>query len=198
MQTALVTAAHPERTRVEDMVRTVYERVYGARIDSFPPLMAAVLGDDGRALCAAGLRTDGSGFFSECYLDVPVEVGIASAAREPVSRGHVLEVTTLAAAKPGLSLVLVGSVIEHARRQGIRWGMFTATAPLRRALGRAGLTLHQLAPAVASRVPDPAIWGSYYQTRPWVCAVATPRAPFSQADGMTAPASVQRGVAAVA
>lgn len=174
MDTRLLAGDDPARTRAEQMVRTVYRETYGASIDGFPPLMAAVLDEHGRALCAAGLRDAAIGFFSECYLDVPVETGIAAAAREPVTRDRVLEVTTLAAVHPGLALDLVAFVIEHGRFRGMRFGIFTATAPLRRALARAGLELHALAPATAARVARPRQWGCYYRTRPWVCAVADP------------------------
>lgn len=135
MNTTLLARAHPGRDRVEEMVRTVYANTYGARIASFPDLMAAVVDRAGEPLCAAGLRTAASGYFSECYLDLPVEASIAAAAREPVARGQVLEVTTLASVRSALSPALVRFVIEFAGSMGICWGTFTVTARLRRAHG---------------------------------------------------------------
>jgi hypothetical protein len=174
MLITLLGREHPARAGAEQLVRDVYAAAYQARIASFPPLLVAALDDSGRPRCAAGLRTADTGFFSEHYLDAPVEASISACAREPVARSQVLEVTTLAGVEPGLALDVVAFVIAHGRARGMRWGMCTATEPLRRALARAGLALHVLAPAVADRVPDPAQWGSYYRTRPRVCAIADP------------------------
>lgn len=175
MHISLLRAGHPARAHTERMIRQVYASAYGARLGSFPPLLVAALDARDRPLCAAGLRTQHTGFFSECYLDAPVETSISTMAGEPVARGEVIEVTTLAGVAPGLALDLAAFVIAHARRAGMHWGLFTATAPLRRALARAGLGARDLAPALAERVSDAARWGSYYRTSPRVCAVAAPR-----------------------
>jgi len=175
MHIALLGADHPARTHTEHMIRNVYASTYGALIEAFPPLLVAALNAHGQPLCAAGLRNQRTGFFSECYLDAPVEASISTVAGAPVARGEIIEVTTLAGVAPGLALDLAAFVIAHGRRAGMHWGLFTATAPLRRALTRAGLGTRDLAPARAERVPDAASWGSYYRMRPRVCAVADPR-----------------------
>jgi hypothetical protein len=118
-------------------------------------------------------------------------------AGEPVARGEIIEVTTLAGVAPGLALDLAAFVIAHGRRTGMHWGLFTATAPLRRALARIGLGARDLAPALAERVCDASRWGSYYRTRPRVCAVADPRRtpvpvplfPLARASALPAPAT---------
>ncbi len=176
MTPLLVTEDHPARRRAEAMVRAVYARAFGARIDRFPALMAAVLDERGVPRCAAGLRSTADGLFSERYLSVPAEQSISGAVGRPVPRAAIMEVTTLAAAEAGCALDLVRFAIEHGHRRGMRWGLCTVIAPLRRALAHAGLDLHLLAPASAERVPDPASWGSYYRRDPWVCAIPDPLA----------------------
>lgn len=198
MHISLLGAGHPARTRTERMIRHVYASAYGACIDSFPPLLVAALDAHDRPLCAAGLRTEHTGFFSECYLDTPVQTSISSMAGVPVARGEIIEVTTLAGVAPGLALDLAAFVIAHGRRAGMHWGLFTATAPLRRALARAGMGVRDLAPALPERVCDASRWGSYYRTNPRVCAVADPRRTplpvrlFAPARAAALPATVTR------
>ncbi|MCP5155292.1 MAG: thermostable hemolysin [Ectothiorhodospiraceae bacterium] len=179
MRPILVPPDHPLRAATEHMVRDAYAARYGASLGALPPLLAAVLDATGAPACAAGLRDAESGFFSECYLEVPVESRLASLARCPVARDSVLEVTSLAARSPGLTATLVGFVLTHGRDAGKRWGIFTATATLRRALARRGIVASLLAPADASRVPDPERWGSYYACDPWVCVVGADAAEVS-------------------
>ena len=52
----------------------------------------------------------------------------------------------------------------------MEWGVFTATAPLRRLLRRAGMTHSELGAARPERLSDPSVWGSYYASDPRVCA----------------------------
>jgi hypothetical protein len=54
---------------------------------------------------------------------------------------------------------------------GADWALFTATAPLRRLLGRLDIPFVAMAAATADRVTDAARWGRYYDCDPWVCAV---------------------------
>lgn len=167
----LVSPSHALRAEVERCIREVYARMFRATGLSFPSTLIAVLDDDGRPLCAAGLRTAVDGFFSEIYLDAPIEQRLSEGSGRAVARHAVLEVTTLASrsveASPGFlrQLALFGSCA------GFGWSFFTATARLRRLLSRLGMPLVDLAPADPRRLPDAARWGSYYAHAPRVCAV---------------------------
>lgn len=172
MQFRIVDSNDPSRTEVEELIRSVYRDRYNATIDSFPENLAVALSPDGVPVCAAGVRTIDTGFFSEIYLDHPVEQAIAQLATEPVARGTILEVTTLAALRPGAAFRLIDFIIANGRETGMRWGLFTATRPLRHALLRAGAGLIELARAEPHRVSNPADWGSYYDTSPFVCAIS--------------------------
>lgn len=160
------------RGAVETMIRSVYRARYGAEITDFPPRLAALFDGRGAPLCAAGLRDDDTGFFSEIYLNQSVESAIAQLAREPVDRKSILEVTTLAAAHPGHALKLVDHIVADGEARGMRWGLFTATRPLRIGLRRSGAGVLELALADRNRVPNARQWGSYYETNPIVCAVS--------------------------
>ncbi|RVU33898.1 hypothetical protein EOI86_22465 [Hwanghaeella grinnelliae] len=172
MPFAIIRPDDRRRTAVETMIRSVYRDRYQAMIADFPPCLAALFNADNVPLCAAGLRDDDSGFFSEVYLDQSVEASIARLAREPVARTSILEVTTLAASHPGHALKLVDHIVADGEQRGMKWGLFTATRPLRIGLRRSGAGVLEIALAEQHRVENAEQWGSYYETNPIVCAVS--------------------------
>ena len=174
MQTRIITRDEPDRSAVEDMVRTVYFDRYGAWIEFFPDRMAAVFDSDQLPVCAAGLRDAVTGFFSEAYIDDPVEHAIAVASGLLPDRNTVLEVTTLAAVRSGYVLQLLNFIMAEATLRQMTWGLFTATRQLRLALQRIKAPVFDLAAADSARIANATLWGSYYSTDPRVCAIAGP------------------------
>lgn len=163
------------------MARTYY-RAYGAELKTFSTRIMATVGAEGRILCAAGLRTDAEGFFSDIYVDRGCAQAIAATVGEPVADNELIEVVNMASQSQCAALPLLDAITRSGREMGKRWGVFTATTHLRRLLKRAGLPLIELAPAHAERCDDPAMWGSYYAAAPWVCALrdtASARLAFS-------------------
>lgn len=177
MRFELVARHHARRADVERMVRQAFREEYGARIDGFPDLMVAVFDGSDRTQCAAGLRDFETGFFSEQYLDAPIEQAIAAAAGvAAVAREVILELGSLAALRPGGLLFLLRGFAEFGLGAGYRWGVFTATERLRRLAARMGIDLFDLGPASPERIADAQVWGSYYRNDPRICAVAGPEA----------------------
>lgn len=170
----IVDRRHPLRADAEERVRAVYRRSFGAVVRAFPDLLAVLRDEEGKPGCVAGVRYGLADCFSEQYLDQPIERVLSAASGEHVTRAQILEVTTLACERPNDSFRLVREVTELGRRRGMRWGVFTATRKLRQALPRLGLTLIEIAPARRERAVNPQDWGSYYDTDPWVCAMADP------------------------
>lgn len=164
----LVQPGHRLRPAIEDTIRQVYRANYGADLPGFPQHVLAMVEGSG-VLAAAGLRF--GDFFSERYLDEPVEDVLARLARRPVARAGIVEVTTLAAARPGHALPLIAEIVALARARGIEWAFFTLTARLRATLRRWGVPVLDLGPARPERLPDAAAWGRYYESQPRVCAV---------------------------
>lgn len=160
----------PGRTTAETHVRHVYQTVYGADLRSFAPLLVSAVDASGRVLAAAGVRTAQDGFFSGVYLDTPLETHLSALVARPVAPGAILEVVSLASVSPFPVLPLIDAIIGWGRIRRMEWGVFTATAPLRRLLRRAGMTHLDLGAARPERLPDPAAWGSYYASDPRVCA----------------------------
>lgn len=126
----------------------------------------------GAVLGAAGLRDAASGFFSQVYLDRPVADLLSERSGGTVRDGDILEVVSMACPRPIATLPLIEAIAAEGRLRGKSWGLFTATAALVAMLRRTGVPLLALAPARAECLPDAASWGRYYNTDPWVCALA--------------------------
>lgn len=171
MSLLILDRRHALRRAAEAEVRNIFHRAYGAIIADFPDLMAAMVDAEGALACVAGVRFGLDRSFCEQYLDEPAERLLRRIAGAKVSRGQILEVTTLAGEHPGHSLQLLRGIVALGRGMGMEWGLFTATARLRSALPRLSLPLIALAPARRERVAQPGRWGSYYDTDPWVCAM---------------------------
>lgn len=167
----LVSPSHELRAEVERCIREIYARMFRATGLSFPSTLMAVLDGDGRPLCAAGLRTAAEGFFSEIYLDAPIERLLVAGSGRAVARHAIFEVTTLASRSVEASPGFLRQLALFGRCAGFSWSFFTATARLRRLLSRLGMPLVDLSPADPRRLPDAARWGSYYAHAPRVCAV---------------------------
>jgi hypothetical protein len=172
MTLQLIRRDHPLRPLAEERARAVYQRSYGATIRSFPELLAAFVDAAGVPTCVAGVRYGLADCFSEQYLDCPIEAVLSELDRRPVARAEILEVTTLVSNRPAESIRLIRAITGLGRSLGMRWGLFTATARLRRALPRLSMPMVELAPARRELVANPEDWGSYYETEPWVCAMS--------------------------
>ncbi len=158
------------RAEAEQHIRDVYKAAFGAEITEFAPSLVTVRNAQGQILCAAGLRTVEDGFFSDVYVDGGFGEGVEGAGGLPVPAAQILEVVSLASTTPFPVLAMLDVMVGWGRAQGMRCGVFTATAKLRRLLDRTGLEYSRIAPAHPSRVASPESWGSYYAHDPWVCA----------------------------
>jgi hypothetical protein len=159
------------RARVEDEIRTTYWQRFQARLTVLPRTLVASVSASGVVECAAGVRFSDHDFFSECYLDLPVEIALQYWIGRTVQRQRIIEVCNLAGRKAGRSQSFIASFVEMAESAGFDWVIFTATRSLRALLERSGVRMTQLARAERFRVPNPSDWGSYYEHDPRVMAV---------------------------
>ena len=166
----IIPPEHPLRPGAEAVIRAAFLRDHGAVLADLPRLLVAEH-DGGVIRCAASLRFAADGFFSERYLDAPVEQLVTRHAGIRAMRGDLAEVGSLAAARTGAVCPLVGGIITLLRRQGVRWAFFTATARLRTLLRRADIPLIELAAADAARITHAERWGGYYRQDPRVMLV---------------------------
>jgi Thermostable hemolysin len=160
------------RSAVEDAIRTLYWKRYEALLSSFAQTIVAELSPSGSVECAAGIRFGNEAFFSECYLDLPMERLLQDQIGRTVHRDKIVEVSHLAAPCSGRSLTFVKSLIEMLRTRDAEWAIFTATRPLRGLLRRNRLAMIELGCADRSRVPHPESWGHYFKHDPRIMAVS--------------------------
>jgi hypothetical protein len=159
------------RSVVEDAIQKLYWKRYEAFLSSFAQTIVAELSQSGSIECAAGIRFGNEVFFSECYLDVPMERLLQDQLGRTVDRDKIVEVSHLAAPCSGRSLAFVKSLIEMLRTRDAEWAIFTATRPLRSLLRRNRLAMIELGCADRSRVPHPESWGHYFKHDPRIMAV---------------------------
>ncbi len=159
------------RPKAEQLIMEVYARHYGARITTFPDTLVARIAADNSIECAAGLCFAADGFFSEAYLDAPIEALLSALRHQTVRREKIFEVTSLASRAPHLVGSFLRKIIACGEAAGFEWAFFTATEQLKGLLERLGLPLLPLADAERSRVTNPDSWGSYYALGPRVYAV---------------------------
>lgn len=190
----LVEPENAVRPAVETFIRGRYACTYDARLAALPSRLFAVLGNDGAPLAAAGLRLHEDGFFSEAYLDAPLET-LAAALGHAFERSEFLEVTTLVSATPFALFPLMAAMLAWGREHRLGCGVFTATAPLRKLFSRLGIPFTPLVAADPERLANAADWGRYYERDPWVCLMPNPVAPATcllPRDGRTAKPAEER------
>lgn len=176
MVVVVLRAGDPLRAEAEALARRMFRLRHGAEVSHLPPRLLAALSPAGRPVAVAGLRDCADGFFSESYLDRPVEREIGAAAGAAPLRESVLELTALAAERTAPLLCLFRAAVGVGVSEGREWGLFTATAAIRGMASRLGLPLLELAVARRERMSAPGAWGAYYEQDPRVCAVALDRA----------------------
>jgi hypothetical protein len=166
----VVPEQHRLRSKTERFIREIYREEYGATVGEFPPRLITILDERGEILCAAGLRSRDDGFFSERYLNSPIEAALGRLRGEVVRRDRVFEISTFASRSPHSVPCFVGQVIEYGEDAGFEWGFFTLTHRLSLLLNRIGLELTPLGAATSARMDDSSSWGNYYETDPKVYA----------------------------
>lgn len=168
-----------QRSRLEAFIAARYVDCFGAPPPLFAPRLIALATRDDRIVAACGLRAAADGFFSEPYVDGPIEVAAGRLLGHDLERNHLFEITTMAAVSATGIRGVVAAAVEFGRRLDCRASLFTATAELRQLLDRHDIVTRKLAPAVPERLANADAWGRYYEHDPWVCVADQP--PFATA-----------------
>src|SRR6202008_3939106 len=153
------------------------------RLEAFPARIIALLDPRDEVICAAGLRFLDDGFFSERYLDAPIEDLVGAISARTVNRSAVFEVTTLVSRTPLATAEFITQIGSFGERAGFEWTFFTLTRRLHIMICRLGIVPTLLADAARRRIADAERWGTYYAYQPKVYAVASRRVNMS-CDGL--------------
>jgi hypothetical protein len=173
--TALLTNDDARRRSAEEFIKNTYAARYGARLEAFPSKIIALLDHRDDILCAAGLRFFDDGFFSECYLDAPIEDVVSAISARAVNRSAIFEVTTLASRAPLVTAEFIAEIGIFGEKAGFEWSFFTLTRRLHLMVNRLGIAPTFLGAADRRRIEDSERWGTYYACQPKVYAVASRR-----------------------
>ncbi|MFR9776105.1 thermostable hemolysin [Micromonospora sp. MS34] len=162
----------PQWDAAAAFVRTGYAENYGALIEPVPDcfvLAARHHPDRPEEILACGGMTFNSsrGFFSERYLDHPLEEALQRVAGTPVSRDDVVEVGSFVAVG-GSGAELIRLLPLLAWCQGMRFALCTATGPLAAALPQFGVPFLSLGRARPTWMTpgERRRWGTYYDHAP--------------------------------
>lgn len=177
--TALLTNDGGHRRSAEQFIKDTYAARYGARLETFPSRIIALLDDRHEILCAAGLRFLDDGFFSERYLDTPIEDVVSGISARAVKRSAIFEVTTLASRAPLATADFIAEIRAFGEKAGFEWSFFTLTHRLHLMVSRLGIAPTFLGEADHWRIADSERWGTYYACQPKVYAVASRRPEMS-------------------
>ena len=173
-ETIVIREGDALRSVVETFIRNVYSSEYGAQLQTFPSRLFALMNERADIICAAGVRLQEDGFFSELYLDSPIEQALGTASKRTITRSEIFEVTTFASRAPRATMGFIKSVGSFGEENGFVWSFFTLTRRLHRLVERLGHPLTHLADADYRRIPDHERWGTYYASEPKVFAIASP------------------------
>jgi hypothetical protein len=171
--TTLLTNDDTRRRSAETLIKNAYAARYGAQLGAFPSRIIALLDQSGKILCAAGLRYLDEGFFSEGYLDAPVQEVVSAISASAVDRCAIFEVTTLASRAPLATAEFIKGIGTFGQKAGFEWSFFTLTRRLHLMVCRLGIVPTFLGEADRRRVADSERWGTYYACQPKVYAVAS-------------------------
>ena len=161
----------PERQQLEQFVVDQFERIHGAKVSHFLPLMMVM--NSAEDSSTQGLVCFHPGFcgpmFLENYLSLPVEQVVAGALEVPIDRDLIIEIGNLAVGHRGRGFQLFAVMTAVLFEAGYHWMTFTATEDVERLIGRLGYHPVHLATATAEHLGDAGKeWGQYYARRPRV------------------------------
>lgn len=178
MRLSLVRSASPDWQACVDLIRSKYAAHFRADVSPTPDVFVAVRREPDEVDAAAAQVLACAGvyfgspepFFSERYLDVPVEVAARAALSGVVDRTRIVEIGGLATLNPGPGRELIRLTPLLIWCLGMQCILCTATSPLRKTFDKLDIPFRSLAKAEAGRLTadELARWGSYYDSDPQV------------------------------
>ncbi|WP_454868082.1 thermostable hemolysin [Pseudomonas farris] len=159
-----------QRTDFETFIQQRFRKAHGADIRHFMPQLFGMSDTSGTLSAVAGVRlADAEPLFLERYLDEAIDPLISDAAGHPVDRAGIVEVGNLAASDTGSARLSIIAITYLLAMGGLEWVAFTGNIGLVNSFHRLGLKPVTLCAADPARLGDDRhLWGSYYESQPWV------------------------------
>ncbi len=165
--------ASQRRARIERFIRAEYREHFGARIQSFMPVLVGLHDSRGDVLGAVGCRgAADERLFLETYTGAPIEKVIGERFDVKVRREEIVEVGSLACRNGRAAMAMVQALVPHLLEAGFSWVVFTGADTVIRVFERLHLAPRELCVAERSKLDagQRAIWGTYYDHNPRVMA----------------------------
>lgn len=164
------------RQEAEQFIAERFRATHGARVRHFMPVLLGARHCDGRLVMVCGMRTaeHADAMFLEHYLQQPAETALSSILGTRIARARLAEIGNLAVAAPATARELIFALTHHLATTSIDWVVFTGVAALRNAFRRLCIPVLDLGDARLHALPqhERNDWGTYYDSRPRVCAVS--------------------------
>lgn len=153
-----------ERSAVENFIKHIYARSYGANIKVHYPILMSVRDEDGNILAATGFRpAQDAPLFLEQYLDSAVEHVLHT------PRAQIVEIGNLASNGGGASLYLFAALAAYLDFNGFSKAVVTSTDFLEKRFRLMGLQPQRHAKAnPVLLLGEGENWGTYYDRQPHV------------------------------
>lgn len=169
----LISNRDPQYPEVCRLLRERFATVFQANVARQPTMTLVMTTPEDQEItaCMTMNEDQGSAFFSERYLDSPVEVVASRVLKRPVSRYQIIELGGLATRRwDGAGTELIRQAPWFMVGLGYRYALMTATSSLRRAIERYTAPFATLGPAYIEALPEEerAQWGDYYKHNPTV------------------------------
>ncbi|HEY0900854.1 MAG TPA: thermostable hemolysin [Micavibrio sp.] len=161
---SIVPVFSKDREAVEQFIKDIFARAYGARIEVHYPILMSVRDEQGKILAATGFRPATTApLFLEQYLNAPIETVLQT------PRSQIVEIGNLASDGGGASSYLFVALAAYLHNKGYTQAVITSTDFLERRFHQMGLRPQRHAKADPSLLlTDGENWGTYYDTQPHV------------------------------
>lgn len=162
----------PRRYQAEQFIYQRFLHQYGARIETFLPILLSA-NIDGAVNAALGFQIadDNMPLFLEQYLDLDIETTLSLLTQSQVRRDRIVEIGNLASGRQRATQTLFLLLAQILYGAGYEWVVFTANSAVHRWLHKLDIMTIAIREADPGRLNDKDVnWGSYYDDRPVVLA----------------------------
>jgi hypothetical protein len=162
----------PQRTMLEEFVRSEFLAHFGARVRHFMPELLTLRGKDGDVRAVVGCRAAAvEPLFLETYTREPIEIALAARNGFFVPRERIVEIGSLACRNAAAAISIVRALVPHLLGAGFTWVVFTGADTVMSVFHYLGLRPRALCSADPLLLGDARHeWGSYYAHHPYVMA----------------------------
>ncbi|MBB3061941.1 thermostable hemolysin [Microbulbifer rhizosphaerae] len=169
MQIKLIDSSMRDWSAAVALVKNKYRAHFDADIEPAPDYFAVYYDSFNQVKACGGITVAKPvEFFSEQYLNLPIEIMLSEIEQKPIYRDDIVEVGSLASLsrQAGSELMMLIPLLVWCK--GKKYILCTATSQLSRLLARLGIPFVPLQQAYGERLrgEDPLRWGNYYQNKP--------------------------------